>query len=54
MSDIFSNLGAGARQWWDNPTSANMSVPMWFLAVGGLIVILAIWKIIFMHLEDIA
>lgn len=54
MNGLFSNLGAGAREWWANPYSPSMSVPMWFLFGGALVIMLAIWKIIFMHLEELA
>lgn len=44
---------AGVKQWWANPFAQPISAPRFFLLVGLLLVILAIWKIITMELMEV-
>lgn len=35
--------------WWKQPFSADMDVPHWFLFVGLLIVVMALWQLVLSH-----
>lgn len=37
-------------EWWRQPFSADMSAPHWFLFVGLVLVIMALWQMILLHL----
>jgi hypothetical protein len=40
------------KGWMTRPFSADMSAAEWFLFVGLVIVIMAVWRMIFMHLKE--
>lgn len=42
----------GIKDWYTSPYRSDMDVKRWFLFVGLLLVILAVWKIIVSHLMD--
>jgi len=44
---MFANLKA----WWNNPYSPSMSAVGWFLFIGLLLVVLAVWGIVTSHLR---
>lgn len=51
---MFSNWFAGLKTWYAEPYQPNMTATRWFLFVGMIILVLAIWKVIIYHLQEAA
>lgn len=51
---MFSNWFAGLKTWYAQPYQSNMTGTKWFLFVGLILLILAVWKVIIWHLQDAA
>jgi hypothetical protein len=51
---MFSNWFAGLKTWYAQPYKTDMTATKWFMFVGLLLVILAVWKVIIYHLQEAA
>jgi len=49
---MFQAIIDDLKKTWQQPFSADMSAPDWFLFVGVLIIIMALWRIILRHLTE--
>lgn len=44
----------GIKDWYNQPYTPTMTTTRWFLFVGLLILIFAVWRVIIYHLQEAA
>jgi hypothetical protein len=44
----------GLKDWYNQPFNSSMTTTKWFLFIGLLLVLLAVWKVIIFHLQEAA
>jgi hypothetical protein len=44
----------GLKDWYNQPYNSSMTTTRWFLFVGLLVLIFAVWRIIIYHLQEAA
>ena len=49
---MLQNAWGDFKDWTRKPFSADMSAVEWFAFIGLLIVVMALWRMIFMHIEE--